>query len=214
MKLFIAIITVLLLTTAMLFISTKAHADDFNYTGNTAENIDGFGWIGGGTGPLGGPGGNERAGLAQQFEIFQDTNMSFLDIHATVAQGYGTINLNYNFYADTTNFYHGDTQLKPIPVVSSLIYSSDTFTFNRTELQDNQSVVSEYDMQAPVNYVFTPGKYWVSEEGKGGAYVGLSQTYIDPPINANHAVPEIPAWACLLFGLFLMEIFNTGKVNE
>ncbi len=211
MKLFIAIITVLLLTTAMLFISTKAHADDFNYTGATAEDIDGFGWSPNGYGAIGGPGGSERLGLAQQFEIFQATHMTFLNSSITISPDPGTTTFNYKLYTDSTFTWQGNGHDQSIPVFSSIALTSQPLTYVTPEENYGPGIVQHDAVTMPFDYTLQPGKYWISEEGVGGANITTTQTYIDPPITDTHAVPETPTWICLIMGLFLMEIFNAKQ---
>ena len=80
----------------LLAVPIQAKADTaFDYTGFTSENVSLFGWEPGGAGFLGGPLSNERLGLAQQFNINQETQMSFLNVTATVMPKQGTTVFNY-----------------------------------------------------------------------------------------------------------------------
>ncbi len=187
----------------LLVLTTTAYADEFNWTGRTAEKIDPIGWAIGGTGPIGGPWANERMGLAQQFEIFQPTHMTYLNVHALVVpNGASTITFNYNLYEDSDVFTLGEhNPLLRLPSPESIL-TSESISYKSTQEDDNSGKSKEYDNQVAFDYIFNPGIYWLSEEGRGASYAYLSTTFVDPPIQSNTAtVPEPSTW--LLFTIII-----------
>lgn len=190
----------------------------FNYTGQTAERVDGSGWEPRGYGVLGGPMANERLGLAQQFVIYERTHMTFLNLNATVLPNPGTTTFNYNLYGESAysnrGAYWGGL---PIPSGGSLL-TSIPLTFSMTEEEAYADITKYVNEQVPFEYYFDPGTYWLSEEGTGRAYVGVEQTYIDPPlgdgIDSDHvgavAAPEPYTFILLFIGLIGMVVFKKG----
>lgn len=194
--------TILLLIVLSALWFSPAKADNFNYTGATAEDENGIGYVGnsGSGGGLGGPAGNDRLGIAQEFNVLLDTQTSFLYVNATVnPYGVGTTTVNYDIYTQTGN--KGGL----IPLTSSLALTSQPLTFTVDQAQVNSGAMSTYNLQIPFNYDFQPGQYWIAEQGTGAPQVYLSQTYSDPPNNNTAQTPEPSLWVffVMLTGLIL-----------
>lgn len=208
-----------------LAVYTQAYAADFNYTGMTAQAINGPQiWFGGyaslgplGYGPLGGPAGDDIFGIAQQFTVTQETPISSLNVQAqALPEIAGTTTFHYSLYTDSTFTSGGTVQTKPIPVASSLVKTSQPISITMTQDQVNSSSKPvSYSQQVPFDYTLNPGTYWIAEEGGGGTYVYVQQSYVDPPPsgdgsgdNTAHA-PEPAMW--MMLGGFLLFVLFNGK---
>jgi hypothetical protein len=198
---------IMVLGLMLLAVPIQAKADTaFDYTGLTSENINPLGWEPGGSGFLGGPLSNERLGLAQQFKINQETQMSFLNVTATVLPKQGTTIFDYRLYTDSSfTDGLGRSLLAPIPLQNSLALTSQPLSFTSTAAQENNGTTIQYNEQGAFNHDLKPGTYWLAEEGTGGAYVGTTQTY-----TGNTAqTPEPPIW--VFFAGFTLFIIFKGR---
>ncbi len=165
----------------MFFVFTiPSYAENFMYTGLTAEKIDPIGYVPGGTGAIGGPVANERLGLASQFVMTDTVHVKDFNINVLVSPFVGTTTFTYKLYNQSTFDYFGNTHINPIPLVSSLVYESKPLSFTATQQDDNAGIYQNYDVRVPFDYVFSPGGYWLAIEGGGYTYVTVIQTYIDP----------------------------------
>lgn len=161
------------------------------------------------TSPLfvGGPGQDDDYGYALQFTISAPTNISSLDLNATVL---GTGNqfpdppttFIYQLYSGSNYVFHNTVnQNEPTPDLSTLLLQSGTLSFADSYASYNELV--------PFDVTLQPGTYWLAEQGEGGAIVKTDTSYIDPPFPVA-PVPEPPSFYLLLTGLAFL-IYNRRK---
>jgi len=228
--------TVLLAVALVLGLSPLARAQSvpFDYTGISAtdEDADYVGyhpnptWISGlGNPQEGSVGGNINQsgyfGSAQQFTISVPTNISALDINATVFQGpdypYPVVPYQTEpvFTTVTWDIYSGSSPEESDgvfypnePVPGTLEFQSTPITYAAPttveSITNNQQLAFDADLQ--------PGTYWLAEEGTGGESVGVTTTYVDPSMVAP--VPEPPTLLLFLFTGVLILAFNFRKLGR
>ena len=211
--------TFLILSLFLLVVPWQARAQllPFNYTGNTLEAINGPGsWYESGAtytgGPswttaLGGPGGQDLYGAAEQFTLSQPTNISSL-VYSIYTQDDGTDSTRtyiYNIYSGSRINGNGSMALL------ESMGESDLVSFTTPYDPNNYSGYRTITGEVPFDVNLPAGTYWLAEQGGGGdSLYTTSQGYIDPSPIA--AVPEPETWLLLTCALVLFA-FNQTKLK-
>ncbi len=136
-----------------------------------------------------------------------------LDITATTSPfSEGTTTVTYKIYTQSSNTLEGGLS-QPRPDIQSLAYSSSPSSFSSTHQDVVTGQNTQLDTQVPFNYDFTPGSYWLTEEGTGPTVVRFDSIAYDSASGNVAQTPEPP-----VFFLFLMLagfiILKTNQHNQ
>lgn len=200
-------IVIAIFITALPVLAAAQSATNFDYTGSTeilhyspyepSTNI----WSPyfGTGGFIGGPSEDIMDGVAREFQLFQTTSISSLNISAQVLDPNGTQD---NPYGSTTIAFGLDSVS---PGIGYIPVTTQSITFQGYDDTQNTSV--------PFDVTLQPGKYWLVGEGNGVPAVGTVQDYIDPPVINTAVAPEPATWLLLLLGLSLTLIWGKFRLT-